>query len=664
MTFGDQARIQELNDREAEITETLQKLLRKEPSKITLGLPNPTGLLQVIEKTDVMASKISAKIRTLEQQMVAANEAIQILLNIKECRQNLVKLENSDLHASCQILYDTLKFLPSISDLCPEETRKLERFKLVALETLDQKTEELIATGNDEFLQYLRLFTMLDEVELGLDRYSNYIKVKIYSTLESRQDKDKVSVLMRLSSLFEIVATTIERNQKNAHQVFGSRVFLYVLRRLQNEVDIKSSIIIEEFIQKSKLESTVKDCSKGLVEMKELDKLTNEMVIMVQKCIMFDKFIRAKARLELDGSYSGSASQNVQQDLPMVTVLNEKVQYLISQLVVLLVAFLQKSIVKSKEMEKKEVNVKVSSSIDDSFYVTKLILERCFRVGDCDLTCALLNGVSRILEDDFIGPMLKQLSTSFAKSNQDSKVILLLNNVDTCCSYISQLSDDTQNKLELVYTEYSPLQKEQIKSCLFILLDYAQRTKQTLKTYLEVYFQNNIKSKIRNLLFCFTEEKYNLAESEYTAFEQSDVHRIPALVKSELAKIQSGNEKNFTTDNYHYLLGLSMQTLSQEIEQKLYTFKFTLFGALKLDIQLRGIISKLSQEFDHVREHFQKLSQIVMLLNLESTDDFVDVYRGGSRFKLSISEIKKVLGQRCFILIRTDLNGTADNIQI
>ena len=91
MTFGDQARIQELNDREAEITETLQKLLRKEPSKITLGLPNPTGLLQVIEKTDVMASKISAKIRTLEQQMVAANEAIQILLNIKECRQNLGK---------------------------------------------------------------------------------------------------------------------------------------------------------------------------------------------------------------------------------------------------------------------------------------------------------------------------------------------------------------------------------------------------------------------------------------------------------------------------------------------------------------------------------------------------------------------------------------------
>ena len=647
MTFGDQTKIQELNDREAEITETLQKLLRKEPLKFTLGLPNPTGLLQVIEKTDTIACAISDKIRSLEQQMLAANEAIQILLNIKECRQNLIKLENSDLHSACQLLYDTLKILPTIQELCPEECDKFEQFKSVALQNLEQITDDLIASGNDEFLNYLTLFTMLNEVELGLDRYTNYLKIKINATITSRQEKDKVSILMRLASLFEIFASTIERNQAKAHQVFGPRVFIYVLKRLQNEIDVKSSIIIQDFVESSKLLSVVKESAKGLVEMKDLDKITNEMVSIVQKGIMFDKFIRSKAKFEMDQELQKNMKDdNLFEDLPLVTILNERIQFLVSQLVVLLVAFLQKSIIKSKEMEKTETNVKVSSSIDDSFYVTKVILDRCFRVGDCDLTCALLNGISRILEDDFIGPMLKQLSTSFAKGNQDSKVILILNNVDTCCLYVSQLSDDTLAKLEIVFQENTPLQKEQIKSCLFVLVDYAKKTRQILKTYLEVYFQNNIKQKIRTLLFCFTDEKYNLNELEYTTFEQSDVHRIPSLIKMELVKVLKGCEKSFTTDNYSQLMGLVMQTLAQEIEQKLYSFKFSLYGALKIDVQLRGIISKLSLEFEHVREYFQKLSQIVMLLNLESIDDFEEVYRGGARFKLSVSEIKKVLAQR------------------
>jgi hypothetical protein len=207
-----------------------------------------------------------------------------------------------------------------------------------------------------------------------------------------------------------------------------------------------------------------------------------------------------------------------------------------------------------------------------------------------------------------------------------------------------------EQKLDAVFNSNTSLEKEQIKSCLGSLLDYSEKTKNILNTYLELYFTNNIKGKIRALLLPFVDEKYNIGEKEYTVFEQTQLEFVPKAINNSISRLLSSSEAGLTEENFNTLSGLTMNELSKEIEAKILLFKYTLYGALKLDVQIRSIIVKLSEKHSRTREIFQRISQIVMLLNIESIEDLGDVYKNfdnsAIRLKLTGVEIKRILSSR------------------
>lgn len=75
--------------------------------------------------------------------------------------------------------------------------------------------------------------------------------------------------------------------------------------------------------------------------------------------------------------------------------------------------------------------------------------------------------------------------------------------------------------------------------------------------------------------------------------------------------------------------------------------KYNRLGGLVVDRDIRGIIAFLTSFTSwSIREKFERLIHISMLLNLDAVSDIVDVETVPGTARLSTAEIKKVLKRR------------------
>jgi hypothetical protein len=282
-----------------------------------------------------------------------------------------------------------------------------------------------------------------------------------------------------------------------------------------------------------------------------------------------------------------------------------------------------------------------TSVVDDVFYIVKLCIQRGLSTRDPDCFCALINSIGNCLELDYMVKLQHSLSESFKGDNTVQGtpkliVMYLLNNIDTSCEYIMRLCGDLENELN-VFT--GDLQIEQIKASLSTLTDYAQKSRDILQTWLENFFKQGVKSRIRNLvMILMMEEKYILSQQEY------EVHSRQEMLSTSMFKqfkiIVKKIESRMTQRNQECVIGLSMDLMMKELETKIRMMKFNYLGGFLLDLQLRNIIATFL-EFKS-RERMKRLVQVSMILNFESVKDFKDVELRW----ISGQDVKKILAQR------------------
>lgn len=95
------------------------------------------------------------------------------------------------------------------------------------------------------------------------------------------------------------------------------------------------------------------------------------------------------------------------------------------------------------------------------------------------------------------------------------------------------------------------------------------------------------------------------------------------------------------------LLQLLIQACAERLEALVLAKRFDGLGALQLDRDVRALTKRLGELSSRsVREQLARLTQMCTLLNLEAEAEAEEVWEGGSGWKLSAAEAKKVLALR------------------
>ncbi|GAA5909681.1 Golgi transport complex subunit COG4 [Sporobolomyces salmoneus] len=207
--------------------------------------------------------------------------------------------------------------------------------------------------------------------------------------------------------------------------------------------------------------------------------------------------------------------------------------------------------------------------------------------------------------------------------------IVYLNNLDTAASYTSRLHSELVNSdlLSSIFFLDSELSLS-TQSLSNLLPVTAERFKSVLKGGLDSLFNQLVRPRLRPLLSeVYHGTSYRLDENGYDDAEFTDEVR-KRFVRS-WDNLLAGYRDSLSETNFNLFFSTAVNVLVRPWESMIRGMKFTELGALRLDHDIRSILSYLSTQSPlssgSLRESFSRLQQIASLLCCDSKEEAEEV---------------------------------------
>ncbi|ORY20883.1 COG4-domain-containing protein [Neocallimastix californiae] len=675
-----------------------KKLSTIEGLKMKINFLNNSSvnLLHVIDKTVKVSDNISCKVRSIDLEQSRVLKTISLVDNMQEIKNYAngveMAMRGKDYETAAGYIKKYLSLDPEIlkkiykseenNDLSngnKEEvpTKILEGARRRLVEIFNTEFDAAARSGNEEIIsKYFKLYPCVGHKELGLDKYASYICDQLV-----KQCQDKMRITENISEIFfaellirlyEITSTLIDKQERIINYYYGDGYTLRIIQRLQNEVERQGILILNAFLDKREIERKINDIKtsdsgsswKGnsntdniVVNPRELDIILSEMVLISQRTFLYNNFVNYRAMLE-----SQKLSKN-ETDKTLITALggceenglvkdsklNKKVDEIQKYYIKLEEYYISKNIQKALKIDEYDTHRETSCSVEDVFYIVQKSTDRIISISNTDVISTLLKIIGRILNKEYIQYFFRNIQGIFNSSDHKDLSVILLNNVDVSCVYINKLADELNKKIKNIFsiTNEESEENKTILIAINSLKDNSTAFRQVLNKWILNCFNEKIKGRIKPLLNeSFKDIKYILNDDEYA--EQDSNNLFVKRLINGINKLITPFKNTFTESNYNYILLLLIDYLNKEIERYIINnYKFNQLGALKLDQDLRSIISYFSSISNmSIRDKFSNLTQISNLLNLEKLSDIYDIWnsnKANNISHLSSNEAKKVL---------------------
>lgn len=335
--------------------------------------------------------------------------------------------------------------------------------------------------------------------------------------------------------------------------------------------------------------------------------------------------------------------------------------------------FLQQSIQKALRIDSYDSKVQdepISSCVEDVFFIAKRVLLRACATQNGDTLCAIMNYLGQSLETDYLrNGLLKRIQTGFSTSTllerPDTKIsyMVLLNNLNRSEDYLGKLCDELDGEIGKRITvsqdaEARGKESEKIASCLSSIQDLSTVIHNSLRIGVETLFNTTVKPRLRTLFNDFLPNaRYNLSDEDYTA-QSTKEDPMQRFLNVFTPFIGPGDYSRFLTEsNYFHLLTLCAEQLAADWERNILpagsaatalqspAIKFNTTGAMRFDKHLRSLISGLNGllPYGSIRESMVRMTQISLLIGMESASEYTDYARDGTDWRLNPMEIRQTL---------------------
>ncbi|GAA6054222.1 hypothetical protein JCM3770_001399 [Rhodotorula araucariae] len=327
-----------------------------------------------------------------------------------------------------------------------------------------------------------------------------------------------------------------------------------------------------------------------------------------------------------------------------------------------------------------------SSSLDDTFYIIKKTLHRAVGTANVSNLVAMSKELRVVLERDVaevwrariegafkdlaanaqpqsaiggiaVGGMsgMAQLGGRAREEERDARerearnvYIVYLNNLDTAAGYTSRLLSELLASDTLASAFFLSSELDRAQTALALLRSSEDKFRGVLKSGLDHLFNQLVRPKLRPLLSeVYKDVSYKLDDDAYNEAEYRDDVR-KRFVKSWDALL-SGYRDSLTEDNFNLFFSTAVNVLVRPWESMIRGMKFTELGALRLDRDIRTILSYLSSQASFasgsLRESFSRLQQIATLLTLDSPDEAEEVLSASGN-RLTMSEVRSIWALR------------------
>jgi len=263
--------------------------------------------------------------------------------------------------------------------------------------------------------------------------------------------------------------------------------------------------------------------------------------------------------------------------------------------------FMRISVAKAETLDSidEELTQATSSMVDDVFFIIKKCLRRALSSGSADVTCAMLNHTTAILDEEYHDILKARLNnaagfaawgsldfnqayslvqSSFqqgkiqsAKDSERDKALFLsaLNNAEVSSEYAQTLRSTFEDECHRTATtrEWRPQSLAKVESCVADLGAISKKFQELIDHGLTQLRANVLKPRVKPFVDNFAAVSHDISEEDFANYEANDpwVQALIVCVDGLLASFR----ESLTPNNYDGLVGQLTTEIVTRLERPL-----------------------------------------------------------------------------------------------
>jgi len=281
-------------------------------------------------------------------------------------------------------------------------------------------------------------------------------------------------------------------------------------------------------------------------------------------------------------------------------------------------------------------------------YIVNTVLQRSLSTSQRDVIASVIPTISRVLGSDFIGMIQRKMrdesypkplvSGGFPPEDKIIAFILLINSLDVANDYITRIitsrlsppavtagSPQTQTLKELFPFDHDAVFVS--TSLQNLQTAFAGKSQELLSEALNVMYNNVLKPRLRPILVeTFRDIDYALSNNELEASLDPDAEidtstLVPQRFQHTWEQMIIPLRRLMTTKTFNVTLEQIAKALAKMLEKRIWSWKFHVEGAGRLERDLSGIVGVVGRGGKwEVREAFARVSEMGVLVSMESEE--------------------------------------------
>ncbi|KAF7555403.1 hypothetical protein G7Z17_g2189 [Cylindrodendrum hubeiense] len=386
-----------------------------------------------------------------------------------------------------------------------------------------------------------------------------------------------------------------------------------------------------------------------VVSITEVDSLLSDVSTMLRWWSLYTQFIAEKCKGQKIAEDDASPIPNV----VLKSHLSRKVaEKLTTPYHLLMVFFFRRSIEKAFQLNEYPnglsltLNKPIDSSppfiitaIDDITFVLNAIIQKTVSTAEKNLSVAIIATLGQVLSSHFIAVVKQKLRDDFYPKPvvqggfpPEDKIIAfiaLINSLDMASEYLDCIISNnlgfdsdgphvTSRGSRLHDTFLSMGDSDSVAASLVDLVSsFTSQTTELLNNGVQVLFIQVVKPRLHNVLIQ-TFRDVNYMEGD----DRAEADPTPEKFERGWDQLMRPISRIMSPRSYAVLLDLATRHLAHVLEKRVwgYTGRMSALGAIRIERDFSGIISVVSRGDYSLRDLFSRVSQVLMVVNMEEDE--------------------------------------------
>jgi hypothetical protein len=608
------------------------------------------SLEKELEEMGTGTWRLSMKVRGVERVLGNVGRTKKMVRNLGEAKEELGRLEEALKKEELEKAARSVGFFREMEnegsmELVEEgvkmKTRNLEQ---ETIRRVKMKFEQAISRGdNEEVSRYAKMLNPLGLENEAMNRYISFARHKFAEFCVPLVSEGGVM------KMFLKVADTVEQHKEQIEKEFGEAKFVEFVRGIDEEADRQGAAMLEVLEKRLTKEK----------ETRHVDGVLEELAGIFWRVTQYEEYMK---------KICGGERKELEKKM--------------EKLIGVYISGERKCVEMSIEEACADDTVEegnTSSMVEEVMYVVQKSMMRGIRTKDGNIACAVANNVVDCLSNEMKEAMetaaneakigfgnfcnnpkmvMTAVTTGKLQKTEDRKFsssesfVHAVDNVAMTAKYCGNLKESVMEKFEGEFRGEKV--REKFKHCVMgleILKKELEEMHGNLCKLLLHFFKPGFLSPA---LMNLEKLNYDMNEAEFSETQINDPYVRGFLAG---ANVTMTFLKKFCLEiTWQTVMFILIDQLANRLERLVLTsdkLRFSAYGALQFDNEVRAIVNFFTTQSEiSVRNKFAKLTDISCVLNLESVDEFLELYGGRGKLRLTVEEIKTVL------LLRLDFNRT------